>query len=72
MTNFLLYDDHVLIETLTAQHRLDSPDDVEAYENYFNELRAAAVTGQQLEQLLQGVASTLRAAAAIEDPAGGP
>lgn len=60
LTNFLLYDDHVLIESITAQQRLDSPDDVEAYENYFNELRAAAVTVQQLEQLLHGVSSTLR------------
>lgn len=61
LTNFLLYDDHVLIETLTAQQRLDTADDVEAYENYFNELRAVAITGQQLESLLHSVASTLRA-----------
>src|SRR5699024_11064865 len=43
LTTFILYDDHVLIESLTAQQRLDAPDDVEAYESYFEQLREAAV-----------------------------
>lgn len=60
LTNFLLYDDHVLIESITAQQRLDSPDDVAAYEDYFAQLREAAVTGQQLETLLLRTSSNLR------------
>lgn len=60
LTNFLLYDDHVLIESITAQQRLDSPDDVAAYESYFAQLLEVAITGQQLETLLLRVSSALR------------
>ncbi len=60
LTNFVLYDTHVLIESITAQQRLDAPDDVRAYEGYFEQLRAAAVTGFELEALLRRVAATLR------------
>ena len=52
LTNFLLYDDHVLIESLTAQQRLDSPDDIQAYEDFFQQLRDAALTNHDLEALL--------------------
>ncbi|SFS90778.1 helix-turn-helix domain-containing protein [Saccharopolyspora flava] len=61
LTNFLLYDDHVLIESITAQQRLDSRDDVKNYESYFDQLREAAVTGPELEALLLRVAADLRA-----------
>lgn len=60
LTNFLLYDDHVLIESITAQQRLDSPDDVKSYESYFDQLREAAVTGPELEALLLRVSANLR------------
>ncbi|GAB3671433.1 helix-turn-helix transcriptional regulator [Saccharopolyspora sp. ID03-671] len=60
LTNFLLYDDHVLIESITAQQRLDSPDDVKNYESYFDELRETAVTGPELEALLLRVSADLR------------
>lgn len=60
LTNFLLYDDHVLIESLTAQQRLDSPDDVSAYEEFFAQLHDAAVTGAQLETLLTQASTELR------------
>lgn len=60
LTNFLLYDDHVLIESITAQQRLDAPDDVAAYESYFAQLREAAVTGRELENLLLRISSELR------------
>lgn len=60
LTTFILYDDHVLIESITAQQRLDSPDDVQAYESYFEELREAAVTGHELETLLARISATLR------------
>jgi transcriptional regulator with XRE-family HTH domain len=60
LTTFIVYDDHVLIESITAQQRLDSPDDVEAYEGYFEELREAAVTGHELETLLIRVSAALR------------
>lgn len=60
LTTFILYDDHVLIESITAQQRLDSPDDLEAYESYFEQLREAAVTGHELEALLSNVSSALR------------
>jgi len=52
LTNFLLYDDHVLIESLTAQQRLDSPDDIQAYEDFFQQLRDAALTNHDLEALV--------------------
>lgn len=60
LTNFLLYDDHVLIESITAQQRLDSPDDVKNYESYFDQLREAAVTGPELEALLLRISANLR------------
>ncbi|MGH3621256.1 MAG: helix-turn-helix domain-containing protein [Sciscionella sp.] len=60
LTNFLLYDDHVLIEFITAQQRLDSPDEVAAYESYFKQLQEAAVTGHELETLLIQVSGALR------------
>ena len=60
LTNFLLYDDHVLIESITAQQRLDSADDIAAYESYFTELQEVAVTGKQLEMLLLQVSAGLR------------
>lgn len=60
LTNFILYDDHVLIESLTAQQRLDSPDEVDAYESYVEQLQNAAVTGHELEALLLRVATALR------------
>jgi len=60
LTTFILYDDHVLIESITAQQRLASPDDVKAYETYFEQLREAAVTGHELETLLTRISTALR------------
>lgn len=60
LTDFLVYDDHVLIESITAQQRLDSPDDVQAYESFFEQLQEAAVTGNELEALLLRVSAALR------------
>lgn len=68
LTNFLLYDDHVLIESITAQQRLHAPDDVKAYESYFDQLHAVAITGQRLEALLHRVSSALRAESTVEAP----
>ncbi|WP_007024666.1 helix-turn-helix domain-containing protein [Saccharomonospora iraqiensis] len=60
LTNFLLYDDHVLIESMTAQQRLDSPEEVAAYEEHFKQLREAAVMGDELATLLHRVMGCLR------------
>jgi transcriptional regulator with XRE-family HTH domain len=60
LTNFLLYDDHVLIESITAQQRLDSPDDIAAYESFFQELQQVAVTSHELETLVIHISTILR------------
>ena len=60
LTNFVLYDDHVLIESLTAQHRLDDPTELATYANYLDQLFHAAVTGSELHALLLRVVASLR------------
>jgi len=44
LTDFILYNDSVLIESITAQQRLDAADEVALYERSFDQLRAAAAT----------------------------
>ena len=46
LTDFILYNDSVLIESITAQQRLDAADEVALYERSFDQLRAAAATGE--------------------------
>ncbi|MGH3436805.1 MAG: DUF5753 domain-containing protein [Sciscionella sp.] len=57
LTNFTLYDDYVLIESITAQQRLDSPDEIARYERCFDQLRATALTGPDAVALIQRVAT---------------
>lgn len=60
LTNFVLYDDAVLIESITAQQRLEAADEVALYERYFDQLRAAAATGAEAAALIHRVAAELR------------
>lgn len=60
LTNFVLYDDAVLIESITAQQRLEGADEVALYERFFDQLVSAAATGPDAVALIQRVAADLR------------
>jgi hypothetical protein len=59
LTGFELRDDAVMIESITAQQRLDAPDEVALYERFFDQLREAAVVGADAVTLIQRVAAEL-------------
>lgn len=59
LTNFVLYDDSVLIESITAQQRLDGADEVALYERFFAQLRDAAATGPDAVALIRRVMTDL-------------
>lgn len=60
LTGFELRDDVVVIESITAQQRLDAPDEVALYERFFEQLREAALTGADAVALIQQVTAGLR------------
>jgi len=60
LTDFILYDGSVLIESITAQQRLDGADEVALYERFFQQLRDAAATGREAVRLIQWAAADLR------------
>jgi transcriptional regulator with XRE-family HTH domain len=60
LTNFVLYDEAVLIESITGQQRLDGADEVALYERFFDQLREAAATGPDAVELIQRIAAELR------------
>lgn len=60
LTDFTLYDDSVLIESITAQQRLEGADEVALYEQFVDQLRSAAATGEDAVVLIQRVAAGLR------------
>lgn len=60
LTGFELRDHAVMIESITAQHRLDAADEVALYERFFDQLRDAAATGPEAATLIQRVATELR------------
>lgn len=60
LTDFTLYDDSVLIESVTGQQRIEGMDEVALYEQFFDQLRDAAATGQDAIALIQRVAAGLR------------
>jgi hypothetical protein len=60
LTGFVLYDDAVLIESITGQQRLDAANEVALYERFFDQLRDAAATGPDAAALIQRVAAELR------------
>lgn len=60
LTDFVLYDDEVLIESITAQQRLQGADEVALYEQFFGQLLDAAATGQDAVALIQKVAAGIR------------
>lgn len=53
LTNFVIYDDYVLIESITAQHRIEGADEVALYERFFAQLLDAAVTGAAAATLIR-------------------
>jgi hypothetical protein len=59
LTGFELRDDVVMIESITAQQRLDAPDEVALYGRFFDQLRGAAVMGPDAAMLIQRVAAEL-------------
>ncbi|MCA1676090.1 MAG: DUF5753 domain-containing protein [Actinobacteria bacterium] len=59
LTDFILYDSYVLIESITAQQRLDGADEVALYEQFFQQLRDAAATGREAVRLIQWAAADL-------------
>lgn len=60
LTGFELRDDAVMIESITAQQRLDAPDEVALYERFFEQLREAALTGADAVALIHQVMAGLR------------
>ncbi|MGH3908058.1 MAG: Scr1 family TA system antitoxin-like transcriptional regulator [Pseudonocardiaceae bacterium] len=60
LTGFTLYDDTVLIETITGQQRLHAADEVALYARFFDQLREAAATGADAIELIQRAAAELR------------
>lgn len=61
LPGFDLYDtDLAVVETLTGEQRIDEPDEVAAYMNFFEQLRATAATGRDAAELIQRVATQLR------------
>ncbi|MGH4013409.1 MAG: DUF5753 domain-containing protein [Pseudonocardiaceae bacterium] len=60
LTGFVLYDDAVLIESITGQQRLEAADEVALYKRFFDQLREAAATGPYVVELIQRVAAELR------------
>ncbi|MGH3811777.1 MAG: DUF5753 domain-containing protein [Pseudonocardiaceae bacterium] len=60
LTGFTLYDDTVLIETITGQQRLHAADEVALYARFFDQLHEAAATGTQAIELIQRAATELR------------
>ncbi len=60
LTGFELRDDAVMIESVTAQQRLDAPDEVALYERFFQQLREAALNGADAVALIHRVAAGLR------------
>lgn len=60
LTGFTIYDDTVLIETITGQQRLHAADEVALYARFFDQLREAAAIGTEAVQLIQRVAAELR------------
>ena len=60
LTGFELREDAVMIESIVAQQRLDAPDEVALYEQFFDQLRDVAVTGTDAVALIQRVAAELR------------
>lgn len=60
LTGFTIYDDAVLIETITGQQRLHAADQVALYAQFFDQLREAAATGTDAIELIQRVAAKLR------------
>lgn len=60
LTGFTLYDDAVLIESITGQQRLHAADEVALYERFFDQLRHAAAIGPEAVALIQRVSAELR------------
>lgn len=60
LTNFILYDDAVLIESITGQQHLHAADEVALYERFFDQLRGAAAIGPDAVALIHRVAAELR------------
>jgi len=60
LTDFILFDGSVLIESITAQQRLDGADEVALYGRFFQQLRDAAASGPEAVRLIQRVAADLR------------
>jgi Domain of unknown function (DUF5753)/Helix-turn-helix domain len=60
LTNFIIYDDAVLIETITGQQRLHAADEVALYERFFDQLRNSATVGPDAAALILQVATELR------------
>lgn len=59
---FVIYDEDVVTsESLTAEHRLIEPDEVDQYAHFFDELRTGALSGPDAAALIQRVAAELRA-----------
>ncbi|MGH4021158.1 MAG: DUF5753 domain-containing protein [Pseudonocardiaceae bacterium] len=55
LCSFLLHDDHVLIETLTGEQRLDDPDELDVYVRAFERLREAAALGDDAVALIRRI-----------------
>ena len=60
MAGFMLHDNFVLVETLTAEQRLDEPGEVGVYREAFEALQNRAVTGDPALELIQAAMAELR------------
>lgn len=59
LTGFELRDDAVMIESITAQQRIEAPDEVALYERFFEQLRRAAATGPDAVELIRVASAAL-------------
>jgi len=71
MAGFAIHDDRfVLVETLTAEQRLDEPGEVAVYRTVFEHLLSAAAHGDEALAIIRTVADTPARANARHTPAG--
>jgi transcriptional regulator with XRE-family HTH domain len=62
LSGFRLYDDLVIVESIVGEQQLADADSVARYEKYLEQLREAAVTGDEARVLVAAAAAALRTA----------
>ncbi len=60
LSGFRLYDDLVIVESMVGEQQLADADSVARYEKYLEQLREAAVTGEEARRLIAAAIEALR------------